>query len=91
MYVCIHAQVYHILFIHSSGDFVVVVVVLAVPRSLWDLSSLTGNQTQCLAVKALSPNHWIAGEFPMHSSVDGHLVWFHLLTTGNNAAVNIGV
>ena len=43
----------------------------AVPRSLWDLSSPIRDQTQALAVKVRSPNHWTArevpGEFPLRS------------------------
>ena len=31
---------------------------------LWDLSSLTRDWTQAVAVKALSPNHWSARESP---------------------------
>ena len=34
------------------------------PRGLRDLSSLTRGWTQAVAVEALSPNHWIAREFP---------------------------
>ena len=37
---------------------------LAAPRSLWDLSSMTRNQTGSPAVEAQSPNHWTAWEFP---------------------------
>ena len=38
---------------------------LAMLRGLWDLSSLTGDRTWALAVKAQSPNHWTARELPM--------------------------
>ena len=34
------------------------------PGSFWDLSSLTRDGTWALAVKARSPNHWTAREFP---------------------------
>ena len=34
------------------------------PCSLWDLSSQTRGRTQTLAVKAQSPSHWTAREFP---------------------------
>ena len=35
------------------------------PWALWDLSSpVTKDQTQALAVKALSPNHWTTRQFP---------------------------
>ena len=37
---------------------------LASPYGLWDPSSLTRDQTQALAVRARSPNHWTAREFP---------------------------
>ena len=37
---------------------------LAATHSLRDLSSLIRNQTQPTAVKAPSPNHWTAREFP---------------------------
>lgn len=43
---------------------------LAALYSSWDLSSLTRNRTQALAVKAPSPNHWTAKDFP-EESVDG--------------------
>ena len=33
--------------------------------SLWNLRSLTKDQTWVLAVKAPSPNHWNAMEFPV--------------------------
>ena len=36
----------------------------ATPYGLQDLSSPTRDQTQTLAVKAPSPNHWTAREFP---------------------------
>ena len=36
---------------------------------LQDLFPWAGIEPKALAVKALSPNHWTAGEFP---------VWFHL-------------
>ena len=37
---------------------------LAMPCSLQDLSSPTRERTQATAVKAPSPNHWTAREFP---------------------------
>ena len=37
---------------------------LAMMYGLWDLSSLTGNRTLAMAVKAPSPNHWTTREFP---------------------------
>ena len=37
---------------------------LAALHSLWDLSSLTRDRTHTTAVKAWSPNHWTAREFP---------------------------
>ena len=37
---------------------------LAAWLGLWDLSSLTRNRTQAPAVKARSPDHRTAGEFP---------------------------
>lgn len=43
---------------------------LAALHSSWDLSSLTRNRTQALAVKAPSPNHWPAKDFP-EESFDG--------------------
>ena len=43
--------------------------VLAAPRGLWDLCSPTRDQTQTLAVKAPSPDHWTAREFPCCSLV----------------------
>ena len=39
---------------------------LSVPCSLQDLSFLTRDGTQAPAVKALSPNHWTAREFPLY-------------------------
>ena len=36
---------------------------LAASHSLWDLSSLTRDQTCALAEKELSPNHWAARKF----------------------------
>ena len=39
------------------------------PRDLWDLSSLTRDRTQVLAVKQASPNHWTAKEV-------SHLAYF---------------
>ena len=36
---------------------------MAAPRSLWDLSSSTRDQTWATAVKTPSPNHWTAREF----------------------------
>ena len=38
--------------------------VLAEPCSLWNLNSLTRDQTQALAMRAPSLNHWTAREFP---------------------------
>ena len=46
-------------------------------------------ESKALAVKALSSDHWTAREFPIQSSVDGHLVWFHLLTIGNNSLMSL--
>ena len=37
---------------------------LAAPCGLQDLSSLTRDRTQALAVKMTNPNHWTAREFP---------------------------
>ena len=37
---------------------------LAAPLGLPDLSSLTSDQTRAPALKAPSPNHWAAREFP---------------------------
>ena len=37
---------------------------LAMPLGMQDLSYLTRDQTQALAVKVPSPNHWTAREFP---------------------------
>ena len=37
---------------------------LAIPCSLWDLSYQTRGRTRALAVKAWSPSHWTAREFP---------------------------
>ena len=39
---------------------------MAVPCSLWDLSSLTGDQTQDLRSKSMewSSNHWTTREVP---------------------------
>ena len=39
-------------------------VLLAIPCILWDLSSLTRDQTQVPAMKAQSPNHRTSREFP---------------------------
>ena len=36
---------------------------------MWDLSSLTRDQTRVPATKAQSPNHWTAREFPAHSHI----------------------
>ena len=36
---------------------------LAVPRGMWDLSSLTRDRTHAPAVEARSPNYWTAREF----------------------------
>ena len=36
------------------------------PSSLQDLSSLTRDRTWDLAVKAMSPKHWISRNFPYH-------------------------
>ena len=41
------------------------------PRGLQDLSSSTGNQTQALAVNALSLNLWPGREYPP-SLIKGH-------------------
>lgn len=38
-------------------------IYLAIPHSLWALSSLTRDQTQSPTVKALGPNHWTTREF----------------------------
>ena len=37
---------------------------LATPHGLWGLISPTSDRTWALAVKAPSPNHWTAREFP---------------------------
>lgn len=36
------------------------------PHGLQDLSFPSRDQTQALAVKALSPNHWATKEFPIY-------------------------
>ena len=38
--------------------------VLAMPCSMWNLSSLTRGQTCAPAVKAQSPTHWTTRELP---------------------------
>ena len=43
---------------------------LAVPLSLWDLSSLTRNWTKSTAVKVPSPNQWTTREFPLTFALD---------------------
>ena len=35
---------------------------------MWDLSSVTRNQTQLLALEMLSLNHWMAGEVPTRAT-----------------------
>ena len=45
------------------------------PRNLQDLSSLTRDGTQAPAVRAPSPNHWTAREFPVFSSWWGLSSW----------------
>ena len=45
--------------------FILFIYFLASLCGLRDLSSLTRDGTWALAVKALSPNHWTAREFPM--------------------------
>jgi len=37
---------------------------LAASRGMWDLSSLTRDRTQALAVKGWSLNHWTARKVP---------------------------
>ena len=56
-------------------------IILVASRGLWDLSSLTRDQTWGLAVRAPSPNHWIAREFPGICRLfnDGHLKWWGFL------------
>ena len=44
--------------------FKILFIFWAAPHSLWDLSSPTRDWTWATAVKAPSPNHWTAGEFP---------------------------
>ena len=51
--------------------FVCLFFFLAAQCSLWDLSSPTRDQTQALAVKARSPNHWTAREFPGTTCFEG--------------------
>ena len=53
---------------------------LAVPLSLWDLSSLTRDWNRS-AVKAWSPNHRTTRELPGFLSLFHHLLimWFHFL------------
>ena len=41
---------------------------LSVPRSMWDLSSLTRVWTRACYVEVQSPNHWIGREFLTFSS-----------------------
>ena len=50
----------------------------ATPCGLWDHSSPTRDRTWAPAVKALSPNHWTAREFPL-AAVSEH--WNNLLKT----------
>ena len=52
---------------------------LALLHVLQDLSSLTRDWTQALAVKALSPNHWTAREFPqLHISNWKHFIYLFI-------------
>ena len=48
------AQHFHAFFFGGGG-----------PLNLWDLSSLTRDRTQALAVRVQSPSHWTAREFPI--------------------------
>ena len=43
------------------GGFVIVLIWL--PRAIWDHSSLTGIEPMALAVKTRTSNHWKAREF----------------------------
>ena len=74
-------------------------------QNLQDLSSLTRDWTQVLAVKVPSPNHWTAREFPrslfllavwtylnmctIDQSVDGHFLLFLVII--NKTAMNIQI
>ena len=49
------------------------------PRGLRDHSSLTRDRTQATAVKALSPNHWKAREFPWGRGTTLSLFFFFKL------------
>ena len=49
----------------SVKPVVLIFFLLAAPHGLQDLSSPTRDQSQAPAVKALSPNHWTAREFPV--------------------------
>ena len=46
------------------GSFLSFFFFWTMPSSLWDLSSPLGIETEPLAVKVQSPNHWTAREFP---------------------------
>ena len=46
---------------------IIYLYILATPLGLWDPSSPTRDWTRGPAVKALSPNHWMAREFPPSS------------------------
>ena len=71
-----------------------IIIILVAPRGLWDLSSLTRDQTWGLAVRAPSPNHWITREFPGICRLfnDGYFEWWGFLGVSliNNLPASTG-
>ena len=73
-------------FLHTLSSicyllFYFIIIILVAPWGLWDLSSLTRDQTWSLAVRVPSPNHWITREFPGICRLlnDGHFEWWVFL------------
>ena len=60
----------------QSFCFVLLLLFFGSAGSLWDLSSLTRDQTQATAVKVPSPNHWTTRELPGYTVSVGEVEKF---------------
>ena len=56
--------------LHYFYSFFLSFFIFSTLQGLWGLSSLTRHWTWAMAVKASSPNHWSAREFPIISVLD---------------------